>query len=131
MPYENQVVVEQGIPYFYVEVMYVLADNPAGEAEILAPFEYDVHAYYLAEGPFTDPPVFESLIDHRYRLKNGEGCTFKVPCRDRFWFVFATKFSTYPGDPWEGSTRTCMVGNGNVQPGSKYFGYLKFHLTNP
>ncbi len=130
MPVENEVVLEQGIDYFYVEVMYVKAENPA-DGEIPAPFEYDVHAYYLAPGPFTDPPVLDQLIDHRYRLKNGEGCTFTVPCREAFWLVFATKVSSYPGDPWEGTTRTCMVGTGNVTPWSKYFGYLKFHLTNP
>jgi hypothetical protein len=46
MPFENEVVLEQGINYFYVEVMYVTAENP-GDGEIPAPLEYDVHAYII------------------------------------------------------------------------------------
>jgi len=131
MAYDNQVELQQAITYFNVCVMFVNADNPATDSEILAPFDYDVHAYYLAEGPFTDPPSLERLIDHRFGLKNGQGCTFRVPCMDRFWLVFATKVLTFPGDPWELSTRTSMLGTGNVQPETWYDGYLKFHLLNP
>jgi hypothetical protein len=131
MSYDNQVDVQGGILYFNIHVLFVNADNPSADSEILAPFEYDVHAYYLAPGPYTDPPVLADLIGHRLGLKNGQGCTFRVPCRDAFWLVFATKVSTYPGDPWEGTTKTSMFGTGNVQPETAYFGYLKFHLLSP
>jgi hypothetical protein len=131
MAYDNQVDFDVGITYFNIYVLFVNADNPSADSEILAPFDYDVHAYYLAEGPFTDPPSLDILIDHRFGLKNGQGCTFRVPCMDRFWLVFATKVLTFPGDPWELSTRTSMLGTGNVQPETLYNGYLKFHLLNP
>lgn len=129
MAYDYQIEYEIGPLLFYADVMFVNAQNPAVDQEIPAPFTYDVFAYSLKPGPAeTDPPQLEKELDHRFGLKDGQGCVLTLPCGDYFWLVFAKKLVTSPEDPWDNITKTCMYGTANVQPWTWADGYLVFHL---
>jgi len=129
LPCDTQVTYDQVPLKFYHHILRVLADDPC-DGEILAPFDYNIYCYSIKQGlPYTtDPPPLDRLLGGPVRGKGGTGCCFTIYIGDYEYTIFAVKFSTYPGDPWEQTTSTCSGGSANMPPDSHVFGYLKFHL---
>lgn len=129
-PCDSQVTYEQGILYFYHRILWVKVDNPC-DGEMLAPFDYDIYCYWIADGmPYTtDPPPLDGLIRGPVRRRGGEGCTFSIACNTKHYIIFATRAYTFPEDPWERTTSTCSGGSANQNPNDLVLGELKFHLT--
>jgi hypothetical protein len=127
MAYEDQVSYEDDIPYFTAHVLYVDAENPA-DGTIRMPGPYYIEAWTCVSAS-TDPPVLVQPCGGPYEGRNGFGAIFKIPCAPTGdYVIFATRRSTFEGDPWEAQTSSCMGGSRNLQPNSYVVGFIKFLL---
>lgn len=78
MPEDNQITFEDKIPIFFVQVLYVAAENPM-DGTIMMPGPYQIEAW-SCESLETDPPVLIKRYAPPVMGKNGSGCSFTIPC---------------------------------------------------